>query len=242
MVGIDPKSPAANGQRPALTLIAGLLAGVASLLVGERILDAYRGDLVPKIEAHPSPGSMQRLRDARVSSATLTYRAMGGFLGLAMGLAGGMARRSTFAAGTAAIVGVVFGAVVVGLVSRLLVSRFFETHDPQSGDLVLPLLTHGAIWSAAGAIGGLAFGLGLGGRGRWKAALVGGLVGAAAATIIYELVGALVFATAKTDLPVSASIATRSLAHLLIAILSATGVVLALHRSPKRADPSSVAA
>ena len=73
----------------------------------------------------------------------------------------------------------------------VLVSVFFKRHDPQSVDLLLPLLTHGAIWSAVGAIGGLAFGLGLGGQGRWKATMMGGLLGAAAATVVYEMVGAL---------------------------------------------------
>ena len=90
--------------------------------------------------------------------------------------------------------------------SLIFLSIFFTRYDPQSGDLVLPLLTHGAIWSAVGAFGGLAFGLGLGGQGRWKATMVGGLVGAAAATVVYELVGALVFASSKTDLPLSSSV------------------------------------
>jgi hypothetical protein len=93
------------------------------------------------------------------------------------------------------------------------------------------LLTHGAIWSAVGAIGGLSLGLGLGGQGRWKATLVGGFIGAAAATIVYEMVGALAFASNKTDLPLSASIATRGMAQLLVAIFSAVGAASALRQS-----------
>jgi hypothetical protein len=103
-----------------------------------------------------------------------------------------------------------------------------------------PLLTHGAIWSAVGAVGGLAFGLGLGGRGRWKATLVGGFIGAAVATVIYELVGAIVFPSSKTDLPLSSSSTTRGLALLLVASLSSIGAVLALRRSAKREARSSV--
>ena len=53
------------------------------------------------------------------------------------------------------------------------------THDPQSQDLTLPMLTLGSIGSAVGAAGGLAFGLGLGGRDRWSKSLFGGLLGAA---------------------------------------------------------------
>jgi vacuolar-type H+-ATPase subunit I/STV1 len=223
-----------HGRLLALALAAGLVAGVASLLAGEVILNRYQSDLLPTLKLRPSAEDMRRWRSARLYSATLTFTTMGGFLGLAMGLAGGLARCSVLASVRAAILGLLLGAAAVGLMALVLVSIFFQRHDPQSGDLVLPLLTHGAIWSAVGAIGGLAFGLGLAGRGRWKATLVGGLVGAAAATIVYEIVGALAFASDKTDLPVSSSITTRAMAQLLVAILSAVGAVLALRQSAKR--------
>ena len=119
-------------------------------------------------------------------------------------------------------------------------SNFFARHDPQSVDLVLPLLTHGAIWSAVGAIGGLALGVGIGGQGRWKATLAGGLVGGGAATVIYEIVGALAFASSKTELPLSSSVTTRVMAQLLVAILSAMGAVL-IPINPRRTTSSSIA-
>ena len=81
----------------ALALAAGLLACVASLLAGEVILNGYRNDMVPARKLHPSPDDMRRTRDARLYSAALTFTAMGGFLGLTMGWAGGLARRSVFA-------------------------------------------------------------------------------------------------------------------------------------------------
>jgi hypothetical protein len=158
---------------------------------------------------------------------------MGGCLGLTLGLAGGLARRSVFASGWAAILGLLLGAAATTFLAQFLVSNFFKRYDAHTQDLVLPLLTHGAIWSVAGALGGLAFGLGLGGRGRWKATILGGLVGAAAATVVYEICGALAFFTSHTDLPLSASITTRGMAHLLVAILSALGAVLALRLSAK---------
>jgi hypothetical protein len=102
------------------------------------------------------------------------------------------------------------------------------------------LLTHGAIWLAVGAVGGLAFGLGLGGRGRWQATLVGGLIGAAAATVVYELVGALVFASSRTDLPLSSSSTTRGMAMLLVATMASIGAVLASRLPAKREAASSV--
>jgi len=228
------------GRALGIAIAAGLIAGVASTVVGEVILSRYQGDLLPPPSIQPSPEDMRRLREAQLYSAALTFMTMGGLLGLTMGLAGGLARRSVSASARAAILGILLGTAAGASTALALVSNFFKRFDPQSGELVLPLLTHGAIWSVVGAIGGLAFGLGLGGRGRWKATLVGGLVGAAAATVIYELVGALAFATSKTDLPLSSSIMTRAMAQLLVAILSAVGTALALHQSPKRKVSSSV--
>lgn len=164
---------------------------------------------------------------------------MGALLGLAMGLAGGLARRSAFASSWAAIVGLLLGTAAAASSALVLVTYFFKEFDPHSGDLVLPLLTQGAIWSVVGAIGGLAFAMGIGGKHRWMKTVLGGLVGAAAATVIYELVGAIAFSSDKTDLPLSHSITTRVMAQLLVAILSAVGVILALRQSPTiKATPS----
>jgi hypothetical protein len=126
-------------------------------------------------------------------------------------------------------VGLSLGTAVSAAVALVLVSNFFARRDPESVDLILPLLTHGTIWSAAGASGGFAFGLGLGGR-RWQATLVGGLLGAAAAAIIYELVGALAFPTSHTDLPLASSTAARGVAQFLAAIVPALGAALAVRR------------
>jgi hypothetical protein len=232
--------PGGIWQLLAFVLIAAILAGVGSLLVGEGIVSRYRSGLVPAIKAHPGPDDIRQLREARLYSATLTFGAMGGLLGLAMGMAGGLARRSVLASAWAGIVGLLLGTAAVASLSMLLVSNFYKRYDPQGGDLVLPLLTHGAAWSVVGAIGGLAFGLGLGGKGRWKATLVGGLVGAAAATVIYEFVGALAFASSKADLPLSESMVTRGMAQLLIAILAAVGAGVAAHQVLQTESPSSL--
>jgi hypothetical protein len=222
--------------------VAGLVAGVASELIGERILNSYKSDLLPPLEINPSAENVRRWKDARLYSATLTFTTLGGILGLALGLAGGLARRSTFASARAAILGLVLGSAAGVSCSLTFVSIFFKIRDrdTQSVDLTLPLLTHGAIWLAVGAVGGLAFGLGLGGRGRWRATLVGGLTGAAAATVLYELVGALVFASSKTELPLSSSSTTRGMAMLLVATMSSIGAVLASRQPAKREAASSV--
>jgi hypothetical protein len=230
-VPVQPVSGSRMSSQPqsraiALALAAGLLAAVSSSFAGELILNHYWSDLVPTIQAHPSAGAILRLNAARLCSATYTFATMGGLLGLALGLAGGLGRRSVKRGAGAAIVGLVLGTAVTALVARLLVSNFLSRHDPQSGDLLLPLLTQGAVWSAIGASAGLAFGIGYGGRRRWQSTLVGGLLGAAAAAVVYQFAGALVFPTSNTDLPLASATAARALAQFLAATFSALGAVL----------------
>ena len=117
---------------------------------------------------------------------------------------------------------------------------FLKAFDPNANSLVIPLLIQGAIWASIGAASGLVFAVGLGGRSRWNTTLVGGLVGAAAAAVVYEIVGALAFPSDHTDFLTSSSITTRGMAQLLVATFSAIGVVLALQQSPKKGAFPSV--
>jgi hypothetical protein len=71
--------------------------------------------------------------------------------------------------------------------------------------------------------------------------LVGGLLGAAAAAVVYEFVGALAFPADHTDFLTSASITTRGMAQFLVATFSAIGAVLALQQSPKKEASPTVA-
>ncbi len=265
MVSVDPELPDSDGALPApernvprsapgdpkrlpcgmsrlfaFACGAAIIAGAASWLIGERVVHAYKNDLFPLSKFMPTAEEMRRLREARIYAATFNFAALGATLGLAMGLAGGLARRSAWSGARAAILGLVLAAAAAAALSLVLVPNFFKKHDPQSNELTLPLLTHGTIWTPVGAITGLVFGIGLGGRGRWKATLLGGFVGAAAATVVYEVVGALAFATYKTDLPLSSSSTTRGMALGLVAIFSAVGAVSALHEAAKSKAPSSV--
>jgi hypothetical protein len=220
--------PSARQRFVGLALIAGVVAGVGSALVGEAIASHYRDALFPAIKAQLDPKDVARLTSARLYSAALTFATAGGLLGLALGAAGGLARRSAGASVKIGALGLVLGTGMVGGLSFLAVSNFYARYDHHSDDLFLPLLTQTASWSVVGAIGGLAFGLALGETGRWKATLAGGLVGGLAATVVYEVVGAVVFASSHTDLPLSHSTASRVMAQLLIAVFVAVGAGLAL--------------
>jgi hypothetical protein len=62
---MEPAAPTAStlhsigaGRLFVCAIVAGLLAGLASVLIGERILDRYKGDLYPPIETNPSAANV----------------------------------------------------------------------------------------------------------------------------------------------------------------------------------------
>jgi hypothetical protein len=73
-------------------------------------------------------------------------------------------------------------------------------------------------------VGGLAFGIGLGGRAPAGRGLLGGLLGAVAGAFLYEITSALVLPGIKTIEPVAATWGIRLLAQFLAVIPLAAGV------------------
>jgi hypothetical protein len=216
-----------------VALAAGLIAGVASWLTGEMILHGYRDVLSPQVKRDVDAEAVRRFARAQLTSPRDTFTALGAIVGSTMGLAGGLARRSARAGAKAALLGCVVGSIAAIVTSLVVLPIFFKTHDPQSQDLVLPILTLGSICSAVGAAGGLAFGIGLGARQDWLKPLAGGLVGAALATVVYEFVGAIAFSADRTELPISDAHATRAMFHVLVATLTAVGAALGLGLSSR---------
>jgi hypothetical protein len=127
----------------------------------------------------------------------------------------------------AGLAGAAVGSLGGVAASWVLLPLFYRNEDPISGDLILPLLTQGGVWTVVGAAGGLALGLGRGGRGLALRAGLGGLLGAALGAIVYEAVGAFGFPNDETDQPVSKTWVTRLLVRVLVAVLTAAGAALA---------------
>ncbi len=225
---------ATSGQLPrvrvwALALTAGVIAGFASWLIGETI----HGRFAPpdgRTGVRLSPTQIKSLRTARNAAeafeATIAFGALGAVLGLALGLAGGCARRSAQGALIAAIAGTIFGGAAGAIVPRVILPIYYWLHNPDRDDLMLAVLTHGGNWCVIGAAAGAAFGIGLGGRGRTLRALLGGLLGATAGALVYEIVGALAFPLDGTSEPVSATWVTRLFARLAVAILASAGAAI----------------
>lgn len=225
------------------TLIMGGLAGTVSWLAGEKLVEYFRpatrvvfGSGGPMTIASP-----QELASTMARNATLAFGVLGGSLGMALGGAGGLLRGSTRRAAMAALVGLALG-IGAGVASSLVVLPFYNrvmtlADETNAGDLVTPLLTHGAIWSAIGAACGLAFGIGVGGRSILVRAMLGGLLGGAVGAAVYELIGAIAFPLDHTAQPLSSSWESRLLARQSVALLVAAGAAAAF-AEPKRRKPT----
>ena len=87
-------------------------------------------------------------------------------------------------------------------------ARILKPHEKP--DLSLSILIHLGIWGAVGAAAGIAFGLGYGTRKVMVGSLIGGMIGAAMATLFFDIGGAFV-PMAHTERPFSSWPALDSL-------------------------------
>jgi hypothetical protein len=211
----------------ALALTGGLIAGFASWRIGE----SFHGRFAPpdaRTGRRLTPEQIQSRRTAidasRTLEATVAFGSLGAVTGFALGLAGGCARGSARAALIAAIAGAIFGGAAGAIIPRILLPIYFRVHDPDRDDLLLAILIQGGNWSVIGAAAGAAFGSGLGGRPL--RALLGGLLGAAAGVLVYELVGAVEFPLDGTSNPISATWGTRLFARLAVTIFASAGAAI----------------
>jgi hypothetical protein len=167
--------------------------------------------------------------------AALTHGGLGLLLGLSLGAAGGLVRRSTRAAIAAGVVGLVLGGAAGAATTMLVVPSYHANRadlsdEERNSDLGLALRTHGAIDLAIGAAAGFALGLGLGGgAARVARATFGGILGAGLAAVIYEFAGALLFPVAETFQPVAKYPEPRLMAHLTTAFWVSAGAFWAVH-------------
>jgi hypothetical protein len=223
-------------------LAAGGLAGLASWLAGERLVEYYHpathvvyGSGGPMTIASP-----EELASTLAKNATLAFGLLGAILGMALGGAGGLLRDSTRSATAAGLVGLALG-LGVAVASSLAVLPIYNrvvarADETNAGDLLPSLLTHGAIWSAIGGACGFAFGLGMGGRSLILRSVLGGLVGGALGAAVYELVGGVAFPLDRTGQPLSISWESRLLARAAVALFVAAGAAAA-YAEPKRRKP-----
>jgi hypothetical protein len=223
----------ASGRSGAVRLWAlgaGAAAALVSWLLIETTLDSFKPTAVLKRSGSSpflAPGAEERAT-AVTRNAEVAMCLTGATLGLLLGLAGGLAHQSARAGAVAALLGLVLGAAAgasAAVAAVPLASRVHE-RDPgnMSAEMASSLLVHGLPWAAVGAVGGLAFGIGLGGRARPSRGLLGGLLGAIAGTFLYEIIGAMALPDHKIIEPIAATWGVRLLAQFLAVIPTAAGV------------------
>jgi len=227
-----------------MALVAGFAAGLASWGAGEVAVQKIVASLrVTGAEFNTREKqtyeAFRRVNQSVTDRAMVSYGALGATMGLALGLVGGLARRSAAVGLLAAVVGLFLGGAAGAGATQQLLPIYFHAEktsgDHLSSDITTPLLIHGGIWTAAGLAAGLALGIGLGGWRRAVQAGIGGALGAVFATFLYEFAGPFAFPDAATSEPIAGERFARLMAHLSVAVLVALGAAWsARYLSPKR--------
>ncbi|MDR3635635.1 MAG: hypothetical protein P4L84_17670 [Isosphaeraceae bacterium] len=238
----QPSAHAVTRRLWACGLAAGLLAGVATGLAGECVLGWFDPNLPPASIHAPAAEQRDRaalIRRAEIEQVALALGLLGGIQGLALGVAGGLARRSVRAAALGGASGLILG-TGAALVSSVGVMPYYMANRNLFGESFhAPLLLHAALGVPLGATGGLALGLGLGGWRRTVRATVGGLLGAALGTLLNEVVNAVLFPLSRTYQPLPDTWDSRVTSRVIVALFSALLAVAAIAHDAPDDQPSA---
>jgi hypothetical protein len=221
-----------------LVLGLAILAGVAAWLVGEYTLDHFKPSAKAASQTYNFGPLNLEMEQVSAWNGALAFGALGGLLGLGLGVAGGLVRRSSGGVLLGAVVGLILGAAA-GALPSVAVMPWQWRHrndDPSATLLLTPLLVHLGLWSAIGLGAGLAFGIGSGVSkpSRYLETALAGVVGAMLGTFVFEMVGAFLFPMARTVDPFSATSGTRLLARLCVAGFVGLGAMCSLPSSRAR--------
>jgi hypothetical protein len=215
------------------SLLAGLLAALISGLGGESI----NGRFIPPLMAtsgFPSIEEAQAAANARTAGirleATLRAVMLGASLGLLLGLAAGGTTKSVRPIASFSLLGFCSGGLAAGAATWSLVPVFYGFYDPDKDVLLQTLLIHGTIAMIIGGAVGLPFALGLQSSlnckipGLIRQTVIGGMLGALAGSLIFQIFGMILFPLDQTNLPISKSTISRLTSNLLIALMSSAGI------------------
>jgi hypothetical protein len=230
----------------ALALTAGLIAGLGSWLIGEKYHGRFDPVMVKSISARSSRAEINARFIAKqagdISETTLAFAALGSVFGFTLGLAGGAVRQSAGAALFASLVGLVLGGVAAGAITWFAQPFYYKYMLSDNNDLVMAVLFHGVVCCSIGALGGLAFSIGLGDWKRGVSIIFGGLIGAMAGVLLYEFVGSIACPGDGITNPLSNTSGTRLCARLAVTTLAAAGAALGAFDRINKVIPTSVTA
>ena len=178
--------------------------------------------------------STRKVADSK--NAAIVYGALGGCLGLALGLLGTYFRAQPRHAKITATAGFLLGIAAGAIPSFALVPYYFDNFNPRS-TIALPFLVHFGLWAGIGAAAGLALSIGMG---RWRdlgRGFIGGMGGVFAGTLLYHLINPALYPL-DPDLPVPMREMSRLVAALCVSLGAAIGSCGYLS-SVRPGDPTS---
>jgi hypothetical protein len=229
-------SPEVSSVAGIKTLVAALAVAVAAGVVAWSLADRFRVSERVLRDRRSGEGVFSGFAELSISHAIRNgitgYAILGGILSLGLGVTAGLlnGRRSIARAFLAGLTGVMLGACGGAASSYVLIPIFFG--NLENADLTRSMLIHLGIWTAVGAASGLAFGIGSGSRGVLSRSLVGGITGAALATLLFDFTGAF-FPLAHTERPLAEEAGTRLAVSMLLGLSVAGGIVVVASQKPQ---------
>lgn len=228
--GRDAVADAAAFHPVATCLLAGLVAGLLAFGLGELSYDAFPAE---RVSTKLDYGGAAMLTTAKteqkavVRNAALAFAGLGAMLGGCLGLAGGMVRKSRGGAAVGGVLGLIVGGAVGAGLPFLMFRTYFRAVDQLDvAPMVIGLCLHVAVWGLIGGAAGLAFGFGLGNRGRMLHYVVLGLVGAALGAGLFEALGGYLYPAALTEEPLAQRWQARFLARVLVSLAAGAAIGL----------------
>jgi hypothetical protein len=240
-----PDAPRPRAGFPVVPLVLAVLAAAATWPVVETYREYFQASDKAKAEAYNFVPLNRETKEANGKNGAICFGALGALLGLALGVSGGLGRRSGGSALTAGLVGALLGLAAGALPSFIAMPLAHEHKDDMLSQPAIGLGIHLGLWVPLGAAAGLAYALGrFGGSPRHLIlGFVGGLIGAALGTIAYEVVGAVFLSMHATQYPFASDIEppdtshfTRLFSLLCVAIGATLGAVAATNSVPRRPD------
>jgi hypothetical protein len=226
-----------------LVLCSALVAGLAAFGIGELVYKIIPAKKIlqsvmmtsAKVMA-PTPATE---REAAARNGALAFGALGLCLAGALGIAGGLARKSRLAALRGGLLGAILGLGLGAGTSLGFLPWFLSLQDRYGDDdlivLLISLVMHALIWGLLGGVAGLAFAVGTGEPALWRRASIAGIVGGIAGAVAFELLGGLFFPIAATHQPISETWLTRLLARLLVVLAVAIALLPSLAKPRHKA-------
>jgi hypothetical protein len=208
-----------------ITLACGGTAGIISWALGELAQGAFKPVLVKQVMLTGTFIQPTLITEnvADFKNAMLAFALLGGAMALAMGIAGGLGARSIVRGLTVGSIGATIGALVGAGVSRLVLPIFYRRLSPDPNDVMTPILVHGAIWTALGAVSAISFAIGIKARRDFFYIVVNACVAAFSASFLYHMAAEGLFPAANSSEPIANSAAARLLAAVFVTMLVAVG-------------------